>query len=133
MLHNNSNPTDNSDNEIVMDWLAKSIKAVKSGRITIDMANEHAMEINAAANRIDIDILNPEFFKLPKATEDNEDKRREGRMEKLKDILNIAKEFAEEITDSEIELLFDKLEIPKFAHNLTTNDITGLSRNDGIL
>jgi hypothetical protein len=38
--------------------------------------------------------LNPEFFKLPKATEDIEDKR-EGRIEKLKDKLNTAKEFGE--------------------------------------
>jgi hypothetical protein len=105
-----------------MDWLVKSIKSVQSGRIAIDMQNEPAMEIYATANRIDVDILNPEFLNLPKATEDNEDKR-EGRIEKLKDKLNIAKEFAEELTDSETELL-DKLEIPKFANKLTDNDTT---------
>lgn len=121
MLHN-SNPPDNLDNQTVMDWLAKSIKSVKSGRIAIDMENEPAMKINATANRIDIDILNPEFLKLPKATEGNEHKR-EGRKEKLKDRLNIAKEFAEKLTDGEIEL-FDKLEIPKFANKLTDNDMT---------
>ena len=121
MLHNN-NSIDNLDSETVMDWLVKSIKSVQSGRIAIDMQNEPAMEIYATANRIDIDILNPEFLNLPKATEDNEDKR-EGRIEKLKDKLNIAKEFAEELTDSETELL-DKLEIPKFANKLTDNDTT---------
>ncbi len=121
MLHN-SNPIDNLDSETVMDWLVKSIKSVQSGRIAIDMQNEPAMEIYATANRIDVDILNPEFLNLPKATEDNEDKR-EGRIEKLKDKLNIAKEFAEELTDSETELL-DKLEIPKFANKLTDNDMT---------
>jgi hypothetical protein len=121
MLHN-SNPIDNLDSETVMDWLVKSIKSVQSGRIAIDMQNEPAMEIYATANRIDVDILNPEFLNLPKATEDNEDKR-EGRIEKLKDKLNIAKEFAEELTDSETELL-DKLEIPKFANKLTDNDTT---------
>jgi hypothetical protein len=121
MLHN-SNPIDNLDSETVMDWLVKSIKSVQSGRIAIDMQNEPAMEIYATANRIDVDILNPEFLNLPKATEDNEDKR-EGRIEKLKDKLNIAKEFAEELTDSETELL-DKLEIPKFANKLTENDTT---------
>ena len=121
MLHN-SNPIDNLDSETVMDWLVKSIKSVQSGRIAIDMQNEPAMEIYATANRIDIDILNPEFLNLPKATEDNEDKR-EGRIEKLKDKLNIAKEFAEKLTDSETELL-DKLEIPKFASKLTDNDTT---------
>lgn len=121
MLHN-SNPIDNLDSETVMDWLVKSIKSVQSGRIAIDMQNEPAMEIYATANRIDVDILNPEFLNLPKATEDNEDKR-EGRIEKLKDKLNIVKEFAEELTDSETELL-DKLEIPKFANKLTDNDTT---------
>jgi hypothetical protein len=121
MLHN-SNPIENLDSETVMDWLVKSIKSVQSGRIAIDMQNEPAMEIYATANRIDVDILNPEFLNLPKATEDNEDKR-EGRIEKLKDKLNIAKEFAEELTDSETELL-DKLEIPKFANKLTDNDTT---------
>jgi hypothetical protein len=121
MLHN-SNPIDNLDSETVMDWLVKSIKSVQSGRIAIDMQNEPAMEIYATANRIDVDILNPEFLNLPKAAEDNEDKR-EGRIEKLKDTLNIAKEFAEELTDSETELL-DKLEIPKFANKLTDNDTT---------
>jgi len=121
MLHN-SNPIENLDSETVMDWLVKSIKSVQSGRIAIDMQNEPAMEIYATANRIDVDILNPEFLNLPKATEDNEDKR-EGRIETLKDKLNIAKEFAEELTDSETELL-DKLEIPKFANKLTDNDTT---------
>jgi hypothetical protein len=121
MLHN-SNPIDNLDSETVMDWLVKSIKSVQSGRIAINMQNDPAMEIYATANRIDVDILNPEFLNLPKATEDNEDKR-EGRIEKLKDKLNIAKEFAEELTDSETELL-DKLEIPKFANKLTENDTT---------
>jgi hypothetical protein len=121
MLHN-SNPIDNLDSETVMDWLVKSIKSVQSGRIAIDTQNDPAMEIHATANRIDVDILNPEFLNLPKATEDNEDKR-EGRIEKLKDKLNIAKEFAEELTDSETELL-DKLEIPKFANKLTDNDTT---------
>lgn len=118
----NSNPTDNLDNQTVMDWLVKSIKSVKSGRIAIDMEDEPAMEINATANRIDIDILNPEFLNLPKSTADNEDKR-EGRIEKLKDKLNIAKEFAEKLTDGETEL-FEKLEISKFANKLTDHDMT---------
>ncbi len=118
MLHNSNQ----IDSETVMDWLVKSIKSVQSGRIAIDMQNDPAMEIYATANRIDVDILNPEFLNLPKATEDNEDKR-EGRIEKLKDKLNIAKEFAEELTDSETELL-DKLDIPKFANKLTDNDTT---------
>jgi hypothetical protein len=122
MLHNSNKPADNTDNETIMDGLVKLIKSVKTGRIGINMQNEPAVQINAGTNRIDIDILNPEFFKLSKATEDIEDKR--GRMEKLKDKLDIAKEFAEKLTDNETGLL-DKLDIPKeFAQKLTDNDMT---------
>lgn len=100
----------------ILDWIVKSMKSV-NGRIAIDMGNEPAMQINAATNRIDIDLLHPELFKFFKVTED-EDKR--GRMDKL----NTAKEFAEKLTDSETGL-FDKLNTPKeFAQKLTDNDMT---------
>ena len=113
----------NIDNETLMDWLVKSMKSVESGRIMIDMGNEPAMQINAATNRIDIDLMHPELFKLFKITED-EDEDKRGRMDKLKDRLNTAKEFAHKITDSETGL-FEKLDIPKeFAQKLTENDMT---------
>ena len=45
-------------------------------------------------------------------------------MDKLKDKLNTAKEFAQKLTDSETGL-FEKLDIPKeFAQKLTDNDMT---------
>ncbi|HET7284946.1 MAG TPA: hypothetical protein VFI70_09700, partial [Nitrososphaeraceae archaeon] len=81
----------NIDDETLMDWLVKSIKSVENGRIVIDMGNEPAMQINAAAKRIDIDLLHPELFKLFKISED-EDEDKRGRMDKLKDKLNTAKE-----------------------------------------
>ena len=115
MLDDKNNNHHIIDNDIILDWIVKSMKSV-NGRIAIDMGNEPAMQINAATNRIDIDLLHPELFKFFKVTED-EDKR--GRMDKL----NTAKEFAEKLTDGEIEL-FDKLEIPKFANKLTDNDMT---------
>ena len=89
-----------------MDGLVKLIKSVEVGRIDIDMQNEPAIQINAGTNRIDIDILNPEFFKLSKATGDFEDKR--GRMEKLKDKLDSAKEFAEKLTDNEMTIVLSR-------------------------
>lgn len=113
----------NIDDETLMDWLVKSIKSVENGRIVIDMGNEPAMQINAAAKRIDIDLLHLELFKLFKISED-EDEDKRGRMDKLKDKLNTAKEFAQKITDSETGL-FEKLDIPKeFAQKLTENDMT---------
>ena len=109
MLENSA--IQNIDNEIMMDWLVKSMKSIESGRIMIDMGNEPAMQINAATNRIDIDLMHPELFKLFKITED-EDQDKRGRMDKLKDRLNTAKEFAQKLTDSETGL-FEKLDIPK--------------------
>ena len=70
MLENSA--IQNIDNETMMDWLAKSMKSVESGRIMINMGNEPAMQVNAPTNRIDIDLLHPELFKLFKITEDEE-------------------------------------------------------------
>ncbi|HZI69612.1 MAG TPA: hypothetical protein VFD60_00470 [Nitrososphaeraceae archaeon] len=120
MLDDKNNNHHIIDNDIILDWIVKSMKSV-NGRIAIDMGNEPAMQINAAPNRIDIDLLHPELFKFFKVTED-EDKR--GRMDKIKVKLNTAKEFAEKLTDSETGL-FDKLNTPKeFAQKLTDNDMT---------
>ena len=54
---------DNNDDTII-DFLVKSLKSVENGIIMIDMRNEPAMQINATTNRIDIDILHPELFKI---------------------------------------------------------------------
>ncbi|MBA3284525.1 MAG: hypothetical protein H0U27_05625 [Nitrosopumilus sp.] len=93
------------------------------------------MDINAdeSTNRINIDILNPEILKLFTSTEDEkeegeklEDKYKDsiGTMDKIKDKLNAAKEFAQNLTDGETGL-FDKLDTAKeFAQNLTDNDMT---------
>ena len=53
-----------------------------------------------------------------------EDHDKRGRIDKLKDRLNTAKEFVQELTDGEIAL-FDKLNTAKeFAQKLTDNDMT---------
>ena len=80
-------------------------------------------------NRIDIDILHPELFKIFEGEDKDKDKedlemQKRGRIDKLKDRLNIAKEFAQELTDGETAL-FDKLNTAKeFAQKLTDNDMT---------
>lgn len=68
-----------------MDWLVKSLKLC--GKITIHTEKEPAMQIKADTNRINIDILRPELFKLETDGEAYE-KGEEGRMDKLKDKLN---------------------------------------------
>jgi seryl-tRNA synthetase len=115
----------NLDNIVIMDWLVKSMKSV-SGTITINTEKEPAIQINARTNRIDIDILRPELFKLSKAIEDDDeaDEKREGRMDKLKDKLNTAKKAVKELKNSEKDFL-DILDIPKeFTQKLTDNNMT---------
>jgi hypothetical protein len=108
-----------------MDWLVKSMKSV-SGKIIINTDKEPAMQINADTNRIDIDILQPELFKFVKTIEDeaDDDKREEGRMDKLKDKLNTAKEAIRKLKDTEKDFI-DLLDIPKeFTQKLTDNNLT---------
>ncbi|HEY6884049.1 MAG TPA: hypothetical protein VI278_08450 [Nitrososphaeraceae archaeon] len=117
---------DDNDNaeDYVIDLLVKSIKSIRSGTINVNMENEPAIQINADINRIDIDILHPEFLKLFTSSENEENEDKRGRIEKAKDKLHNAKEFAEKLTDNETGLL-DKLDIPKeFAQKLTDNDMT---------
>jgi hypothetical protein len=116
MIHIN-----NPDNIVIMDWLVKSMKSV-SGTIIINTEKEPAIQINAGTNRIDIDILRPELFKFFEAIEDDE--KREGRMDKLKDKLNTAKKAVKELKKSEKDFL-DILDIPKeFTQKLTDNNMT---------
>jgi hypothetical protein len=115
----------NLDNIVIMDWLVKSMKSV-SGTITINAEKEPAIQINARTNRIDIDILRPELFKLFEAVEDDDeaDEKREGRMDKLKDKLNTAKKAIKELKNSEKDFI-DILDIPKeFTQKLTDNNMT---------
>jgi len=115
----------NLDNIVIMDWLVKSMKSV-SGTITINAEKEPAIQINARTNRIDIDILRPELFKLFEAVEDDDeaDEKREGRMDKLKDKLNTAKKVIKELKNSEKDFI-DILDIPKeFTQKLTDNNMT---------
>jgi hypothetical protein len=115
----------NLDNIAIMDWLVQSMKSV-SGTITINAEKGPAIQINARTNRIDIDILRPELFKLFEAVEDDDeaDEKREGRMDKLKDKLNTAKKAIKELKNSETDFI-DILDIPKeFTQKLTDNNMT---------
>ena len=103
--------SDNMDNndDIIIDFLVKSLKSVENGIIKIDMRNEPAMQINATTNRIDIDILHPELFKIFEGEDkDKEDHDKRGRIDKLKDRLNTAKEFAQKLTDNDMTIAFSR-------------------------
>jgi hypothetical protein len=114
----------NPDNIAIMDWLVKSMKSV-SGTVTINTEEESVIQINADINRIDIDILRPELFKFFKTIEDvDADDKREGRLDKLKDKLNTAKQAIKELKKSEKDFV-DILDIPKeFTQKLTDNNMT---------
>lgn len=116
--------TNNPDIIVIMDWLVKSMKSV-TGTITINTEKEPAIQINADTNRIDIDILRPELFKLKASKDDDEaDEKREGRTVKLKDKLRSAKEAIKKLKNSEKDLI-DILDIPKeFTQKLTDNNMT---------
>lgn len=123
----------NADNDVVADGLVKSLKSVRSGRIVVDMGNEHAIDVNVdeSTKRISIDIWDPHLFKLftsavseKEEDEKPEDKDNGGTMDKIKDKLGAAKEFAQNLADGETGL-FDKLATAKhFAQKLTENDMT---------
>ena len=102
---------DNMDNndDTIIDFLVKSLKSVENGIIKIDMRNEPAMQINATTNRIDIDILHPELFKIFEAEDkDKEGHDKRGRIDKLKDRLDTAKEFAQKLTDNDMTIAFSR-------------------------
>jgi len=116
-----SNNTDNIDKETIMDWLVKSLKLC--GKITIHTEKESAMQIKADTNRINIDILRPELFKL-EADGEAYEKGEEGRMDKLKDKLNATREAMKKLKNSERDFI-DILDIPKeFTQRLTDNNMT---------
>jgi UTP:GlnB (protein PII) uridylyltransferase len=114
----------NPDNIAIMDWLVKAMKSV-SGTVTINTEEEPVIQINADINRIDIDILRPELFKFFKTIEDDDaDDKREGRLDKLKDKLNTAKQAIKELKKSEKDFI-NILDIPKeFTQKLTDNNMT---------
>ena len=114
-----SNNTDNIDKDTIMDWLVKSLKLV-NGKISIHTEKEPAMQIKADTNRINIDILRPELFKL-EADGEAYEKGEEGRMDKLKDKLNATREAMKKLKNGERDFI-DILDIPKeFTQRLTDN------------
>jgi hypothetical protein len=127
----------------IADVLVGSIKSLKTGKILIEVENRPTIDIRASKsnelNKIDIDILDPEVLGIFKnqVVENNEKKpvpeegedhhlieSKSNSVDKIKDKLDMAKEFFHLFTDNEASI-FDQLKIVKdFAVKLSDNNIT---------
>ena len=125
----------------VFDAVVGSIKSLKGGNILIEVENRPTIDIRASklneANKIDIDILDPEVFGMFRNLEVEKDEKssdyeagkqfdesKDHSVEKIKDKLEMAKEFFHLFTDTEASI-FDQLKIVKdLAVKLSENNIT---------
>ncbi|HKR74578.1 MAG TPA: hypothetical protein VJR94_10775 [Candidatus Nitrosocosmicus sp.] len=125
----------------VFDAVVGSIKSLKGGNILIQVENRPTIDIRASksneTNKIDIDILDPEVFGMfrnldvekDEKSPDSEagkqfDESKDHSVEKIKDKLEMAKEFFHLFTDTEASI-FDQLKIVKdLAVKLSENNIT---------
>ena len=124
-----------SSNSLI-DKLVKSVKAIKSGKLHIEIQDKSAIDIVATsgnnANRINIDIIEPDLFDFLKGgiSDSHEDKglpngkENERSVNKILDKLDGAKEFIHSMTDKESSFQ-QQLDLAKnFAHTLTENNMT---------
>ncbi|CAN5728326.1 hypothetical protein BH23THE1_BH23THE1_19160 [soil metagenome] len=132
MTDNNNIPKNVDNEDLIVNWIVKSLKSVKGGRVLIDVEDDPSVSINVSTdtNRINIDTLNPELLQLFNASKDEEknsedkDQESKGVIDKIEDKFSTIKEFSSFVTDNE-KKLFDKLDIAKeFAQKLTDNNIT---------
>ena len=122
---------DNNDTQqILLDLLAKSIKALRDGKINIDMQGQPALNIDVdkQKEKINIDFIHPTVIHLSGSNE------REGERPGLFDKLKTAKEFAQELTNNGLTLSFlrkgkEALILGKEAHPTLSKIIT---RSDDI-
>jgi hypothetical protein len=137
MMSSNTEHVDNDDKESkIINTLIKSLKSLKSGNILVEIENKPTVDIKATlendTNRIDVDLLDPDILGIFKQleVEKHEDSINEGTkkspssFDKIKDKLDIAKDFFHMFTDSE-KNLFEQLSIvKKFAEKLSDNNVT---------
>jgi len=125
----------------LVDAVVGSLKSLKGGKILIEVENKPTIDIRASksneVNKIDIDILNPEVFAMFKNLEPEKDEKvveseggnqfnesADNSVDKIKDKLEMAKEFFHMFTDTEASI-FDQLKIVKdLAVKLSENNIT---------
>jgi hypothetical protein len=80
------------ENDMISDWLVKSMKSLTRGTIEIDTENQSAAQIDIFNDKIAINLLQAEFFRVP----DDET----GLFDKLK----TSKEFGHKLSESRLTL-----------------------------
>ena len=139
MMSSSAEHVENKENDkdpVIIDTLVKSLKSLRSGNILVEIENKPTVDIRATfendINRIDVDLLDPDVLGMFKQLEvessdgGNKDelKKSPTSFEKIKDKLDIAKDFFHMFTDSE-KNLFEQFSIIKnFAQKLSDNNIT---------
>jgi hypothetical protein len=80
------------ENDMISDWLVKSMKSLTRGTIEINTENQLAAQIDISNDRIAINLLQTEFFRVP----DDET----GLFDKLK----TSKEFGHKLSENRLTL-----------------------------
>jgi hypothetical protein len=80
------------ENDLIADWIVKTMKSATSGTIKIDMENKPAAQIDVSKDKIAVNLLQPAFFRAP----DDETG--------IFDKLPTSKEFARKLTDNGLTL-----------------------------
>jgi hypothetical protein len=80
------------ENDIISDWFVKALKSVSRGMIEIDTQSQPAAQIEISNDKIVINLLQPEFFRV---TDDET-----GLFDKLK----TSKEFGRKLTENGLTL-----------------------------
>ena len=98
-MRNNKNDNKNTEQMLLLDLLAKSLKTVIGGKINIEMEGQPAIniDIDKEKEKINLDFIHPTIIET-----ESEDESRPGLFDKLK----TAKEFAEKLTDNGLTLSF---------------------------
>jgi hypothetical protein len=98
-MRNNHHHNKNTEETLLLDLLAKSLKTATGGKININMEGQSAIEIDIdkEKEKINIDFIHPTIIET-----ESRDENKPGLFDKLK----TAKEFAQKLSDNELTLSF---------------------------
>lgn len=127
----------NNDKETkILDTIVESLKSLRGGNILVEIENKPTIDITATyednINRVEVDLLDPDILGIFKdlEVENSEEGVRDGSkksqssFDKIRDKLEVAKDFFHMFTDSE-KNLFEQLNLVRnFAQKLSDNNIT---------
>ena len=98
-MRNNHHHNKNTEETLLLDLLAKSLKTATGGKISINMEGQSAIniDIDKEKEKINIDFIHPTIIET-----ESRDENKPGLFDKLK----TAKEFAQKLSDNELTLSF---------------------------